>query len=107
MLTLAGCSDSSSPDNGGGGSSTTITVANDFFAPTPDTVAFGVVTFSWATPSHGHTLVWDSGPGTLPADTPLTSSGIRTVTLQTGVYEYHCSIHGARGSGMHGRVVVQ
>ena len=107
ILTLAGCSDSSSPDNGGGGSSTTITVANDFFAPTPDTVAFGVVTFSWATPSHGHTLVWDSGPGTLPADTPLTSSGIRTVTLQTGVYEYHCSIHGARGSGMHGRVVVQ
>jgi plastocyanin len=112
ILSIAACSDYAGPydggnGGGGGGSSTTVTVANDFFNPTPDTVAPGVVTFTWAANSHGHTLVWDSGPGTLPADAPLTTSGSRTVTLQAGVYEYHCSIHGARGSGMHGRIVVQ
>jgi plastocyanin len=117
---LAGCSDSTSPNDGGGGgggggsgggggggSSATITVGNDFFNPTPNTVAAGSVTFTWATPSNGHTLVWDSGPGTLPANVGLLTSGSRTVTLQPGVYEYHCSIHGSRGSGMRGTITVQ
>jgi plastocyanin len=112
LFSLAGCSDSTTSygggdDGGGGGSSTTITVGNDFFTPTPNTVPPGTVTFTWATPSNGHTIVWDSGPGTLPANTQLITSGSRTVTLQTGVYEYHCSIHGAPGSGMHGRIIVQ
>ena len=119
---LAGCSGSTSPydvgggggggggggDGGvGGGSSATITVGNDFFNPTPNTVSAGAVTFTWATPSNGHTLVWDSGPGTLPADIGLLTSGSRTVTLQPGVYQYHCSIHGSRGSGMSGTITVQ
>lgn len=113
MVSLAGCSSSTSPydggggGGGGGGSSTIITVGNDFFNPTPNTVAAGAVTFTWATPSNGHTLVWDSGPGTLPANTQTITSGSRTVTLQAGVYEYHCSIHGSRGSGMHGSIIVQ
>lgn len=106
VLTLAGCSGSTSPD-GGGGASTTITVGNDFFSPTPNTVAAGIVTFTWSTPSHGHTLTWDSGPGTLPANTGTITSGSRTVTLQAGQYEYHCSIHGSRGAGMHGTIIVQ
>ncbi|HEV2672826.1 MAG TPA: hypothetical protein VGU74_17170 [Gemmatimonadales bacterium] len=95
---------------GGGGSTsghvTTISVNNDFFSPTPDTVAAGAITFSWATPSHGHTLTWDSGPGTLPANTGTITSGTRTVTLQAGTYQYHCSIHGGPGTGMHGSIVV-
>jgi plastocyanin len=70
-------------------------------------VAAGEVTFTWATPSSGHTLVWDSGPGTLPANTGTITSGSRSVTLQQGTYEYHCSIHGSRGSGMHGTIIVQ
>lgn len=122
LISLAACSSSTSPygggagggggsgggyGGGGGGSTPTIAVANDFFSPTPDTVAAGEVTFTWATPSNGHTLAWDSGPGTLPADTQTITSGSRTVTLQAGVYEYHCSIHGSRGSGMHGTIIVQ
>ena len=117
VLTLVGCGSSTSPygggsgggtgGGGGGGSATTITVGNDFFSPTPVTVAAGAVTFRWATPSHGHTLTWDSGPGTLPANTGTITSGSRTVTLQPGTYQYHCSIHGGPGTGMHGTIVVQ
>src|SRR6267378_143984 len=60
VLSLVGCGSSTSPyggggGGGGGGSSATITVGNDFFNPTPNTVSAGAVTFSWATPSNGHT----------------------------------------------------
>lgn len=108
LAVLVGCSDyGSSTGGGGGGRSSTITVGNDFFSPTPDTVSAGQVTFSWATPSNGHNLTWDSGPGTLPASTGVLTSGTRVVTLQSGTYDYHCAIHGGPGSGMHGKIVVQ
>jgi plastocyanin len=113
LAAVAACNSSTSPNDGGGGggggggSNTTITVGNDFFSPTPNTVATGPVTFNWASPSNGHTVVWDSGPGTLPANIGLLTSGSRTVTLQPGVYQYHCSVHGSRGSGMHGTITVQ
>lgn len=109
LAPLAACSDYGSSGYGGGtgGSSSTITVGNDFFSPTPNTVSAGQVTFSWATPSNGHTLVWDSGPGTLPANTGTITSGTRTVTLEPGTYQYHCSIHGSPGAGMHGTLIVQ
>ena len=108
VLSLAGCGSSTSPDGGGGGggSSATITVGNDFFNPTPDNVSAGAVTFRWATPSNGHTLTWDSGPGTLPANTGTITSGTQVVTLQAGTYQYHCSIHGGPGTGMHGTIIV-
>ena len=109
-LALAACGDSTyggGGGGGGGGSSTTITVGNDFFSPTPNTVSAGAVTFSWATPSNGHTLTWDSGPGTLPANTGVITSGTQVVTLQAGTYQYHCAIHGAPGAGMHGTLIVQ
>jgi plastocyanin len=106
VLVLAGCSSSTSSE-GGGASCTTITVGNDFFSPTPNTVAAGEVTFTWSTPSNGHTLIWDSGPGTLPANTVILTSGSRTVTLQPGVYEYHCSLHGSASSGMRGSIIVE
>lgn len=92
---------------GGGGHTTTIMVDNNFFSPTPDTIPAGQVTFTWATPSNGHTLVWDSGPGTLPANVDTKTSGSVMATLVAGTYEYHCSIHGGPGTGMHGRIVVQ
>ena len=111
IASLAGCNSYTSPNDGGGGggggSNTTITVGNDFFSPTPNTISAGTVTFTWATPSNGHTITWDSGPGTLPTNTGTVTSGNRQFILQAGVYEYHCSIHGSAGAGMHGRIVVQ
>ena len=113
---LFGCSSSSSPTYGGGGGgggttggghTTNIAVKNNLFSPTPDTVSAGTVTFTWDTPSNGHSVIWDSGPGTLPANTAVMTSGTYSPTLVHGTYQYHCSIHGATGSGMHGTIVVQ
>jgi len=93
---------------GGGGSTPSIAVGDNFFNPTPDTVAAGTaVTFTWIG-SASHTVTWDTGPGTLPANSALMSSGAYAVTLNpTGSYTYHCSIHGSPGAGMHGVIVVR
>jgi plastocyanin len=110
---LIGCS-SNSPTYGGGGGGTmsgghtaSISVKNNLFSPTPDTVSAGTVTFTWSTPSNGHSVIWDSGPGTLPTNTAVMSSGTYSPTLVQGTYQYHCSIHGSPGGGMHGTIVVQ
>ncbi len=111
---LAACGSSTSPYGGGGGGGggggstgghlTTITVGNGLtFRPTPDTVPAGNVTFSWAAGSVNHTVTWDSGPGTLPADIGPQSTGSVVVSVQMGTYLYHCSIH----AGMSGTIVVQ
>ena len=113
---LFGCSNSNSPTYGGGGGgggtmggghTTNLAVNNNVFSPTPDTVSAGTVTFTWATPSNGHSVIWDSGPGTLPMNTAVMTSGTYSPTLVHGTYQYHCSVHGAAGSGMHGTIVVQ
>lgn len=114
FLALAGCSSSTSPygTGGGGGQHTTITVGNDFFSPTPDTIAAasGFVTFSWATPSNGHGVTWDSGPGgDMPPNAGVTSAetSFFVTGLQPGRYEFHCPVHGGPGTGMHGTIVVR
>ncbi|HEV2669675.1 MAG TPA: cupredoxin domain-containing protein [Gemmatimonadales bacterium] len=98
---IAACS-SSSTAPGGGGHTTSITVQNNSFNPTPDTVPVGQVTFTWATPSNGHNVTWLTGPGTLPANSTTQFSGTYQATLQLGTYTYHCTIH----SGMNGTIVV-
>lgn len=104
-LAIVACNDATSGGANVGGRSTTITVGNNFYNPTPDTVPAGSVTFSWSTPSNGHDVTWDGGPGTLPATIPVRTSGTADVTLVPGTYVYHCSIH---GSGvMSGTIVVQ
>ena len=113
LMVLAACGSSTAPSGGGGGGgggggstgghSTTINVNNNNFRPTPDTVPAGNVTFSWTTPSNGHTVTWDSGPGTLPTDTGIMTSGTHVVAVQVGTYHYHCSVH----AGMTGVIVVQ
>jgi len=101
LLIAAACSNSStSPSTGG--RSTRITVGNDFYSITPDTVASGAqITWTWSTPSNGHTVNWDSGPTTLPANSAVMTSGTYTATLTVaGTYHYHCAIHGAAMSGV-------
>ena len=112
LLTACGSSTAPSypPNSGGGqgqgGSQQTIAVSNNFFTPTPDTASAGQLTFSWSVPSNGHNVTWDSGPGTLPANSATLTSGTYVATLQVGTYAYHCTIHGAPGTGMHGTIVV-
>ena len=104
LLFLVACGSSTSPGGGGGGGhSTMITVADNSFSPTPDTVSAGQVTFSWAGVST-HNVTWDSGPGTLPGNSASMSSGSYAPTLQAGTYQYHCTFHVALG--MRGTIVV-
>ena len=104
---LAACgSNPYGPSGGGGGHTTALTVSNDVFTPTPDTVAAGQVTFTWSSASNGHNVTWDSGPGTLPTNSTTKTSGTYQATLVVGTYNYHCTFHGTPGSGMHGTIVV-
>ena len=106
MATAAACSSSTSPygnGGGGGGHSTTITVSNNSFTPSPDTVSAGAVTFSWSNASNGHDVTWDSGPNT-QTNTSIMSTGAYSPTLIVGTYHFHCSRH--VGLGMSGTIVV-
>ena len=87
-----------------GGHSTTITVANNSFSPTPDSIPAGMVTFSWANGAVTHNVTWTNGPGTLPTASGDKSSGTYTATLVAGTYTYHCTIHASLG--MSGSIVV-
>ena len=102
---VAACSSSSygTGPGGGGGHTTNISVQNNSFSPTPDTVAAGQVTFTWATPSNGHNVTWLTGPAPLPAASDTKTSGTYQATLPAGTYTYHCTIH----AGMNGKIVVQ
>jgi len=93
---------------GGGGATPSVAVGDNFYNPTPDTLATGTtVTFPWIG-SAPHDVVWDTGPGTLPVNSALMFSGVYGATLdQAGTYTYHCSIHGSAGAGMHGAIVVR
>ncbi len=97
------CSDYSTGSGGNGGHSTSISVFNNYFNPTPDTVPSGQVTFTWGSGSNGHNVTWLTGPGTLPANSSTMSTGTYQPTLQAGTYTYHCTIH----AGMNGTIVVQ
>lgn len=100
LAVATACSSSTSPGSSGG-RSTSITVGNDFYSITPDTVASGAqITWTWATPSNGHSVNWDSGPTALPANSATMTSGTYNATLTVaGTYHYHCIVHGAAMSG--------
>jgi plastocyanin len=99
LALTVGCSSST------GLNGTDVTVQDNAFNPSSNTVAVGeTVTWTWAG-GNSHNVTWDSGS---PAASPTQSSGTyqRTFT-QAGTYSYHCSIHGSPGAGMHGTVTVQ
>ncbi|HYK12228.1 MAG TPA: hypothetical protein VEV39_15615 [Gemmatimonadales bacterium] len=85
-----------------------LTVHDDFYSPKFDTVAVGsFVRFTWAG-AVGHSVTWDSGPGTLPSSSPVQVTGTLVSRLkQTGTYSYHCVIHGTPGAGMFGTIHAQ
>ena len=99
-VAAAACSDSTGSGSTGG-RSTTITVNNNFFTPSPDTMAAGQVTFTWA--GSGHNVTWLTGPTTLPTNSSTLSSGTYQATLVVGTYSYHCTVH----DGMNGTIVAQ
>jgi hypothetical protein len=80
----AACSSSTSTGYGGNppppppppppGNSTTITVSNNQFTPTPDTISAGTITFHCATGAITHNVTWQTGRGT-PTKSPDQAGG--------------------------------
>ena len=99
-VTAVACSDSTGSGSTGG-RSTTITVGNNFFTPSPDTMAAGQVTFTWA--GSGHNVTWLTGPSAPTNSNTLSSPNTYQATLVVGTYTYHCTVH----AGMNGTIVVQ
>jgi plastocyanin len=88
-----------------GGHTTTITVRDNTFFPTPDTIPAGTITFQWAVGATVHNVTWTSGPGTLPLNSgDHAAPSNYQATLHQGQYTYHCTIHSATMSGL---IVVQ
>jgi len=112
-ITLAAACSNSSTGYGGnpppppppspppGGHLTTITVANNSFSPTPDTIPAGNITFHWAATAVTHNVTWDTGPAALPTGSANKAGGDPdyVAALVAGTYTYHCGIHGASMSG--------
>jgi len=114
LAAAAGCSSSTSyggnppppppPPPASGGHLTTITVSNNQFTPTPDTINAGTITFHWAANAITHNVTWISGPLPLPTNSVDKMGGAADyqAVLQAGQYDYHCTHH----SLMTGRIVV-
>lgn len=103
------------PNNNGNNGNTTppangISVQNDMFSPSTKTVAVGTeVKWAWNSctgdPYYGqtcasHSVTFDDGTGSATQDQGTYSRVFSTA----GVYNYHCSIHGA---AMTGTITVQ
>lgn len=76
------------------------------YAPTTVTVASGgTVTWTWASGSIAHSVMWLTAPGTLPTNSAIQSTGTYPITFTTpGTYTYQCAVH---GSAMTGQVIVR
>ncbi len=108
-LALAlGCSSSTTSSNGGGPGPNQVFMQNIAFNPASRTVAVGT-TVTWDNKDGvGHTVTYDSGPVTAFNSGTIAPGGTFSVTFDTaGTVQYHCTIHGSPGAGMHGTIVVQ
>jgi plastocyanin len=114
-LTLAGCGGSSSSSSassasGASGNGTPIAVTLKDFSISMDKqpTAAGAYTFTVtnAGPSSHNLTV--SGPGVTNQATPTFASGTQTltVTLQSGTYDFFCSVPGHKAAGMNMQVTV-
>jgi len=115
IIAAAGCGNSTSygspppppppgptppPPPPSGGHSTTITVTNNQFSPTPDTIPAGTITFNWNSGATVHNVTWLSGTGTTDSGD---KSGTETfsTTLAAGDYTYHCTHHASMTGAIH------
>lgn len=85
-----------------GGHSTTVSVRNNSFSPTPDTMPAGTVTFQWAANAITHNVTWDSGPSAPANSGDKAANESYQASLVAGTYAYHCTHH----AGMTGQIVV-
>lgn len=83
------------------GHSTTITVSNNQFSPTPDTIPAGNITFHWAAGAVTHNVTFQTGPLPLPATSGNRAGGDADYVplLGAGDYTYHCTIHASSMTG--------
>ncbi len=103
---MSGCSDDeTATDPGTPPSQIQVSMRDNFFQQRVDTVAInGMVTWS-NDGAVAHTSTSDAGTW----DSGSVSSGAtfaRQVT-QAGTFPYHCTFHGAPGTGMSGTIVVR
>jgi plastocyanin len=105
MAVVAACG-SSGASQGQQAAANAVTISDDAFNPTGNTVTAGT-TVTWTTTgSHGHTVTADDGS----FDSDSNGSGATLATGSTfthtfaaaGTFAYHCKVH----SSMHGTVTV-
>ena len=84
-----------------GGHTTTITVANNSFSPTPDTISAGTITFNWAANAITHNVTWLTGPSTPTNSGDMSANGTYSTTLVAGDYTFHCTHHAGMNGAIH------
>ena len=95
-----GCSDAAAPND-----QPEVAVRDNSFSPSTEAIAVGeTVTWTWSG-SQQHNVSWDAGSPT--ASATQSSGTYQRAFAQAGKYDYHCTIHGTPGAGMHGAVTVQ
>lgn len=84
-----------------------VSVRDNFFTPTPATIAVGRrVVWNWEG-NNEHSVTWINPP-TSNSDSPVQMSGVHEIAfLNAGVFNYYCSVHATPEAGtMRGSVVV-
>ena len=103
-LALLACGDDDDGSNGPNPPAGDITVGNNVFTPQNfDATAGATVTWTWNSGSVTHNVTFDNGD---PGSGNQSSGTFERAFSAPGSYPYHCSIHGAPGTGMFGVVNV-
>ena len=107
IVAAAGCGSSTPvnpppPPPPPGGHVTTITIVNNSFSPTPDTISAGNITFHWNSGIVIHNVTWLTGPSS-PAGSGDGSQGTAdyVTALVAGDYTYHCTHHVGMNGAIH------
>ena len=83
-------------------SSTTITISNNSFSPSDNTISVGTITFHWASGSTQHNVTWLTGPSSPPGSgNRAQGGGDYTATLVAGDYTYRCTLHAGMNGAIH------